>query len=177
MRNFAVSASASTCSRSERRSNLTVVELAALMPAKLEIRNSKLAPNGESRIKDFTDLNAWKLARELRAKIYDLTKRFPSEEKHVLVAQIPRAALSVTSNIAEGFGRFSYHENLQFCRQARGSAFEVRDQLTAALDAGYLTTDSWKEIDTFAQRMIQVLNGYLRSTKELQAAPQATKRK
>ena len=131
------------------------------MTAKLEIRNSKLAQNGHDPVRDFSDLNAWKLARQLRQRIYDLTKKFPAEEKHVLAAQIKRAALSVTSNIAEGFGRFSYQENLQFCRQARGSAFEVRDQLTAALDAGYITETLWQETDSLAQRTIQVINGYL----------------
>jgi len=105
---------------------------------KLETGNSKLATSSKSPVKDFTDLNAWRMARELRKKVYDLTKGFPSEEKHALVSQIRRAAYSVTSNIAEGFGRFSYQENIQFCRLARGSAFEVRDHLTTALDAGYL---------------------------------------
>jgi four helix bundle protein len=135
---------------------------------KLEIRNSRLGPDGRRPVKDFTDLSAWKLARELRTKVYDLTRKFPTDEKHVLTSQIRRAALSVTSNIAEGFGRFSYQENLQFCRLARGSAFEVRDHLTTALDAGYLSQQDWSEVDALAQRAIQVLNGYIRSTRALQ---------
>jgi len=135
---------------------------------KLETGNSKLATSSKSPVKDFTDLNAWRMARELRKKVYDLTKGFPSEEKHALVSQIRRAAYSVTSNIAEGFGRFSYQENIQFCRLARGSAFEVRDHLTTALDAGYLQQKQWAELDELAQCAIRVLNGYIRSTKELQ---------
>ncbi len=125
-----------------------------------------LASRGMPRrlLKDFTDLDAWKLARKLRANVYALTKKFPPEERHVLVSQLRRAALSVTANIAEGFGRYSYQENLQFCRQARGSAYEIRDHLTSALDAGYLARVEWQEADALAQRVIQVLNGYLRST-------------
>ena len=135
---------------------------------KLEKRNSQLGTSPGTKVKDFTDLDAWKLARELRKSVYNLTKNFPAEEKHVLVSQLRRAALSVTANIAEGFGRYSYQENLQFCRQARGSAYEIRDHLTTALDAGYLPRAGWQEADALAQRVIQVLNGYIRSTQARQ---------
>ena len=135
---------------------------------KLEKRNSQLGASPGTKVKDFTDLDAWKLARELRKSVYNLTKNFPAEEKHVLVSQLRRAALSVTANIAEGFGRYSYQENLQFCRQARGSAYEIRDHLTTALDAGYLPRSGWQEADALAQRVIQVLNGYIRSTQARQ---------
>ena len=119
-------------------------------------------------IKDFTDLVAWKLARELRKKVYELSKKLPAEEKFVLAAQVRRAAISVTANLAEGFGRFSYQENVQFCRHARGSATEVRDHLTTALDEGYLTQKEFTEVDHLAQRTIQVLNGYIRATRARQ---------
>jgi four helix bundle protein len=119
-------------------------------------------------VKDFTDLNAWQLARQLRQQIYLVARKLPAEEKHVLFAQIRRAALSVTANIAEGFGRFSFQENIQSCRLARGSAFEVRDHPIAALDGGSVTRKDWEELDSLAQRAIQVLNGYIRSTREMQ---------
>ena len=138
---------------------------------KLEIRNSKIGQNRPTKagaVKDFKDLMAWKLARELRRAIYEATKRMPAEEKYVLIAQMRRAAISVTANLAEGFGRFSYQENLQFCRHARGSAMEERDHLTTALDAGYITKDDWKTRDDLAQRVIQVVNGYIRSTRSRQ---------
>lgn len=61
--------------------------------------------------------------------------RPPSKISRIL-SQLRRAAMSIMANIAEGFGRFSYRENIQFCRRARGSAFEVHDHLTLALDAG-----------------------------------------
>jgi len=84
-----------------------------------------------------------------------------------LIDQMRRAALSVTANVAEGFGRFSYKENVQFCRHARGSAFELRVHLTSALDAAYISSQEWKDIDAAAQRVIQVLNGYIRATQRL----------
>lgn len=121
------------------------------------------------RVKDFTDLQVWRLARELRKLSYSLMCGFPSEKRYVLSSQLRRAAISITANIAEGFGRYSYQENLQFCRQARGSAFEVRDHLTTALDANYITPELYKKADALSQRVIQTLNGYIRSTKSLQA--------
>ena len=138
---------------------------------KLEIRNSKFVEASsvrEPRVKDFTDLQVWRLARELRKLSYSLMRGFPTEERYVLSSQLRRAAISITANIAEGFGRYSYQENLQFCRQARGSAFEVRDHLTTALDANYITPELYKKADALTQRVIQTLNGYIRSTKALQ---------
>lgn len=134
---------------------------------KLETGNVKLdsiTSSERKRVRDFTDLEVWKLARELRKFTYKLTKTFPSEEKHVLTAQLRRAAISVTANVAEGFGRYSYKENIQFCRHARGSIHEVRDHLTTALDAGYVSQDRWKELDDLAQRVTKLLKGYIRST-------------
>ncbi|MEI7463170.1 MAG: four helix bundle protein [Candidatus Taylorbacteria bacterium] len=59
-------------------------------------------------IQNFTDLNAWKEAHKLAIEIYSVTKKFPKEELFGLTSQMRRAAVSVTSNIAEGFGRHGY---------------------------------------------------------------------
>ena len=121
-------------------------------------------------VRDFKDLEVWRLARELRNEIYRMAGTLPDIEKFCLATQLRRAALSVTANIAEGFGRFSYQENAQFCRQARGSLFEIRDHLTACVDQGYLSQIEGKRLDGMIQRVAQVLNGYLRSTLALKAA-------
>lgn len=121
---------------------------------------------GGEQVRDFTDLIAWKLGRELREAVYEVTRTFLPEEKYVLVPQLRRAAVSVTANIAEGFGRFSYQKHVQFCRHSRGSATEVRDHLITASDAGYITEERWKELDALARRVIQVLNGYIRAIRE-----------
>lgn len=134
---------------------------------KFETRNSKLAAEESvplSPVRDFKDLLVWKLARELRVRVYAIAKALPSEEKYALSSQIRRAAQSIGANIAEGFGRYSYRENIQFCRQARGSAFEVRDHLVTAFDVGYIAKEEYVETDALAQRVIQSLNGYIRST-------------
>ncbi len=71
---------------------------------------------GMKTIESFEDLNVWKTCRELRRSFFDLTMSFPSEEKFRLTDQIRRAAI-----IAEGYGWYHYQEDIQFCRQFRGS--------------------------------------------------------
>jgi four helix bundle protein len=87
---------------------------------------------------------------------------FPKEEEYRLKDQLLRASRSVPANIAEGYGRFHYHENIQFCRQARGSAYEIVDHLICAKDEGFIdqkrVTSLRKEITV----CIKLLNGYIR---------------
>jgi len=123
-----------------------------------------------NRISDFTDLETWRVARALRKELYQMTKSLPREEQFGLSAQIRRAASSVTANLAEGYGRFSYQENLQFCRQSRGSVYELRDHLTTALDARYIADETYKRLDAMAISVIRLVNGYIRSTKNLKAS-------
>lgn len=121
------------------------------------------------KVGDFTELRTWQTARKLRREVYELTKNFPAEEKYALSGQMRRAAVSVTANLAEGYGRFSYQENIQFSRQSRASVFELRDHLTTALDAGYISRGRYKELDGLAMDVVRLLNGYIRSTKKLKA--------
>ena len=90
-------------------------------------------------------LDVWQKAKELRKDISKLTKTFHEEEKFRLVNQMIRASRSVTANISEGYGRFHYQENIQFCRQARGSLFELFDHLTVALDEKYIKENVFKK--------------------------------
>ncbi len=121
-------------------------------------------------LRDFKELEAWRFARRLRTEMYRLTKTFPAEERFGLASQMRRAAVSVTANLAEGYGRFSYQENMQFCRQSRGSVFELRDHLTTALDVGYLRKEKYLELEELALSVIRLLNGYIRKTGALKDA-------
>jgi len=124
-------------------------------------------------VRDFKDLEVWRVARALRVEIYKVAKLLPDFEKFGLAAQLRRAATSVTANIAEGYGRFGYQENVQLCRQARGSVYELRDHLTTCVDEGYVDLAEAKKLDGMAQRVAQMLNGYIRSTLALKAAAPA----
>ena len=91
-------------------------------------------------------MKAWKTSRNFRIEIYKITKLFPKEELYNLVTQIRRAAVSIHSNIAEGYGRYNFQENIQFCRIARGSLNEVLDQLYVALDENYIQIEEFDRL-------------------------------
>jgi len=88
--------------------------------------------------KSFESLNVWQRARQIRNNIFELCKSFPKEETYKLVDQMIRSSRSIGNNIAEGYGRYHYQENIQFCRQSRGSEYELIDHLITALDCGYI---------------------------------------
>ncbi|MGZ3940258.1 MAG: four helix bundle protein [Flavisolibacter sp.] len=94
--------------------------------------------------KHFYELPVYKACRRFRKEVCVLAKTFPKEEKFLLTAQLLDAARSVTANIAEGFGRFHYQENIQFCRQARGSLCETMEHLITAYDENYIDKETLK---------------------------------
>jgi len=120
----------------------------------------------EGKIKSFTDLEVWKEGHKLVLMIYELTKQFPKEEVFSLVSQLRRAAVSVTSNIAEGFARFSYKEKSQFYSMARGSLTELQNQLFVAKDVGYLTNENFTKAINQSTIVHKLLNALIRKNKE-----------
>ena len=91
-----------------------------------------------------------------------LAKNLPGAEKFRLADQIIRAARSVTNNLAEGYGRFHYQENIQFCRQSRGSLYELIDHLIICLDDEYINNAEFSKHQDDCIRGIQLVNGYIR---------------
>ena len=117
------------------------------------------------KISSFTDLNAWKQAHQLVLQIYKLTKPFPQEERFSLVDQMRRCAVSVSSNIAEGFSRQTQKEKIQFYTTSKASLTELQNQLLVARDVGYCNQPQFSDI---AQQTIQVsklITGLIRSAK------------
>ncbi|MDD4990937.1 MAG: four helix bundle protein [Paludibacter sp.] len=106
-------------------------------------------------------METWKECRKLRIQISQLVKVFPTEEKYRLVDQIVRSSRSVTANIAEGHGRFHFQENIQFCRQARGSLTETLEHLICALDESYITTEQLNNYRIQYGLCLKLLNGYI----------------
>ncbi len=112
-------------------------------------------------MRTFEDLECWKLGASLRRKFSVLVKEFPQHEKFRLTDQIVRASRSVTANIAEGYGRFHYQEYIQYCRQSRGSLYELLDHLTVAFDEMYISESQLKEYNNDIQSCLAVLNGFI----------------
>ncbi|MCK4648329.1 four helix bundle protein [bacterium] len=111
--------------------------------------------------KRFEDLRVWQLGRNFRRVIYKISKKVPKEEMYCLTQQIRRAAISITSNIAEGWGRYHYQENIQFCRISRGSINEVLDHLYTAQDENYISKKEFEQLYEQGREVEKVLNGYL----------------
>lgn len=87
-------------------------------------------------LKHFTDLFVWQKGHQVVLATYQLTKQFPSEEKYGLKSQMQRCAVSITSNIAESFGRRSKKEKIQFLYISLGSCYELENQLIITQDIG-----------------------------------------
>ena len=121
--------------------------------------------NQDGKIREFTDLDAWKNAHVLVLGIYNITKKFPDSEKFSLTSQVQRASISITSNIAEGFGRQTYREKVQFYYQAQGSLTEVKNQLILSKDLEYINK---LDFDRIMEQLIishKLLQGLIRKSK------------
>ncbi len=110
--------------------------------------------------KSFEDLIVWQKAHQLTLSVYALTKGFPKEEIFGLSAQMRRAAVSIPSNIAEGFQLSGVKDKLKFFNIAQGSLEELRYQLILARDLEYGDTSS---IVILAVEVAKLLNAYMRS--------------
>lgn len=123
--------------------------------------------NQEEKIKNFKDLKVWQEGHKLVLLLYIITKDFPREEIYGLTSQMRRAVVSVTSNIAEGFGRRSYKEKLQFYYLAQGSLVELKNQIEIAHDVGFLNNENYSQITKQAETSHKILQGLLSKTKEI----------
>lgn len=120
-----------------------------------------------SSIQKFEDIEAWKLARALANRVYDVTSKSAFSHDYALRDQVRRASISIVSNIAEGFERDGDKEFVQFLFVAKGSCGEVRAQLYVAYDRQYLSEEEFAELTQKAlqlSRMIAGLIKYLRQS-------------
>ena len=100
----------------------------------------------------------------------DLARSLPKTEQFRLGDQLVRASRSVTANLAEGYGRFHYTENIQFARQTRGSLYEVLDHLTVARDEKFVTEETFKAAREDVLRAVSILNGFIRYLSKAKAS-------
>lgn len=121
----------------------------------------------QGEIKSFTDLDAWKEGHALVLRIYEITKQFPKEEMFGLISQTRRCAVSITSNIAEGFSRQFYREKVQFYSMALGSITELQNQLLIARDVGYISNNQFQEIAQQSVKVHKIMNGLIKRSKTM----------
>ena len=114
-------------------------------------------------IKTFRDLETWQKGHELVLMIYILTKEFPQRETYSLVDQMRRAVVSITSNVAEGFGRRTSNEKVRFYYIATGSLTEIQNQLLIARDLRYLSESEYDGAEKLTELVYRLLNGLIRS--------------
>jgi four helix bundle protein len=112
-----------------------------------------------AKIERFEDLIAWQKARELTRAVYEATRQGAFAKDYGLSSQIQRAAVSIMSNIAEGFERGGRGEFHQFLSTAKASCAEVRSQLYVALDAGYLNQDTFDQLIQKAEEVARIVGG------------------
>lgn len=118
------------------------------------------------KIRSVEDLFVYQKAREFSKRISNLIKQLPDDEKFRLKEQMKRAKLSLTNNISEGFGRFHYKENIQFCRQSRGSLFELIDDFNECFDEGHIDKEMRDSYKIEAYELLKILNSYIASIKK-----------
>jgi four helix bundle protein len=107
----------------------------------------------------YRDLIAWQKAKELAVEVYLATKNFPTNEMYGLTSQMRRAAVSVPSNIAEGQGRATSGEFVQFLGHARGSLLELDTQVAISRELGLLSQESHSSLMRRSQEVLKIING------------------
>lgn len=112
---------------------------------------------------NFEKLEVWQRAIDFADLIYSLTRSFPPEERFGLTSQMCRAAVSISSNLAEGSSRASRTDFARFVEIATGSAFEVVSQATIGLRQGFLTQEQYRQIYSAAEQQGKMLSGLRRS--------------
>lgn len=121
----------------------------------------------KSEIQTFEDLKVWQLAQKVRIDIFELVKKFPKIEKYRLTDQTIRSSRSISDNISEGYGRFHYQENIQFCRISRGSGYELINHIITANDCSYITDKELRDQKNQIIRCTKLINGYIAYLKKV----------
>lgn len=115
-------------------------------------------------ITNFQDLHVWQEGKKLGLSIYMQTRSFPHSEQFGLTNQMRRAAISITSNIAEGFVRKGFKEKIQFYYTALGSTAELKSQLIIACEIGYMSKNDAETLIESCNTVGKLLNGLIKST-------------
>lgn len=118
------------------------------------------------KINSYRNLIVWQKSVALVTDIYTLTKSFPQEEKFGIVSQLNRASVSIPSNIAEGWGRESSKNYLQFLRISRGSLMETETLLEISKNLNYINDSEFKVISDNIEEVSKILQGLIKSIQQ-----------
>jgi four helix bundle protein len=119
-----------------------------------------------NRINSYKELIVWQKSIELVTDVYSLTRNFPSEEKFGIVNQLNRAIVSVPTNIAEGWGRGSSKNYLQFLRTSRGSLMEVETLILISKNLCYINDNEFQKITIGIEEVGKILQGLIKSVQQ-----------
>lgn len=131
-----------------------------------EVRQRGASCGSASPVRSFRDLVVWQRAMQLSVSVYELTRGFPREEIYGLTSQIRRASVSIVSNIAEGHGRGTRLQLLQFLQIARGSTFEVQAQILLAKELGLGDEAKLEQCDGLCGEVSRMLYATLESLRQ-----------
>lgn len=120
----------------------------------------------EKKINTYKDLIVWQKAVALVTSVYALTKSFPQEEKFGIVNQLNRAAVSIPSNVAEGWGRESSKNYLQFLKIARGSVMETETLLVISKNLNFISDSQFLSITQEIEEVSKILQGLINSIQQ-----------
>jgi four helix bundle protein len=116
----------------------------------------------ELSIKSLETLETWRKSKEFSLRIYrEVLPLLPSEEKWNLNQQLRRSSLSIPANIAEGYGRFYYQDNIRFCYIARGSLEETLSHLVIAHEMEFIPKTLFESLEQDGEKLTQLINGYI----------------
>ncbi|MBI4714305.1 four helix bundle protein [Candidatus Uhrbacteria bacterium] len=119
-----------------------------------------------NKILHFTDLIVWQKGHKLVIQVYFCVEKFPEHERFGLSSQLSRSVVSVTSNIAEGFGRRTKREKVRYYDIALGSLYEVQNQLLVAKDVHYISEQEFQKTNELAKEVEKLLNSIIISIKK-----------
>jgi len=115
---------------------------------------------------DFTSMAVWQLSMEIAEAVFQITEPLPKKEDYGLTSQLRRAALSMSSNVAEGFGRSGKKDKSKFYEYARSSGFEVRNDLIYGVRVGYFAPDKQDDICKNIHQFTHEINKLMFSLKK-----------
>lgn len=117
----------------------------------------------KEQIKSYKDLKIWQKSMILVTEIYRYIKKYPQEELYALTSQIRRSAVSIPSNIAEGYGRKSTGDYSRFLQISIGSLYELETQLEISKNLNYLSLENFNNLSAYCVELSKMINALIRS--------------